>query len=97
MASRLTKPGTGLAVARLHAVAVAIAEASVELRSDHPFLCSSEVPGKRPAYILAYAEAFVEAVSKLVHRFCITTRRRESKPLDSHASRARRSQAISVS
>jgi hypothetical protein len=89
VASRLTKPDTGLAVVRLHAVAVAIAQASVELRSDHALPCSSEVPGKRATSILAYAEAFVEAVSKLVHRFCITGRRRESKPLDSHASRAR--------
>ena len=96
-ASRFTKPDTGLPIVRLDAVAVPVAQTSVELRSYHAFPRSSQVPGKRPTSIRAYAKALVHAVSELVHRICVARRRRESQPLDGHSPRARHSQTISVS
>ena len=65
-ASSPLKPFASSPVANLDAVAIAIAEANVELSPDHTLSGSSEIPAKSLAPILTHAEPLVEAVSEIV-------------------------------
>lgn len=95
-ASSSLKPLASSPAASLDAVAVAIAEAYVELGSEHALIRSSEIPAKRVASIFSHAEPLVEAVSEIVLGLQVAGRCRNSEPLHCHALRSRNSDAVSI-
>jgi hypothetical protein len=95
-ASSPLKPFARSRAASLDAVAIAIAEADVELGSEHALIRSSEIPAKRVASIFSHPEPLMEAVSEIVLGFRIARRCRDSEPLHCHALRLRNSEAVST-
>ena len=60
------KPFASSPVANLDAVAIAIAEANVELSSQHALFRGSEIPAKRLAKVFSNPEPLMEAVTEIV-------------------------------
>src|ERR1700730_13045460 len=79
-ASSLLKPFAGFPVASLDAVTIAIAEANVELSSEHALFRSSKIPAKTRGAYPYPPRAPMEAVSEIVS--CL-----RSRPLESPRSR----------
>jgi hypothetical protein len=80
-ASSPLKPFASSPAASLDAVAIAIAEANVELGSEHALFRSSEIPAKRVASIFSHPESLTEAESEIVLGLRIAGRCRDSEPL----------------
>ncbi len=95
-ASSPLKPFASFPVARLDAVAIAIAETNVELSPEHALFRSSEIPAKRVASILSHPKPLMEAVSEIVLGLRVAGRCRDSEPLHCHALRPRNSEAVTV-
>jgi hypothetical protein len=95
-ASSPLKPFASSPAASLDAVAIAIAEANVELSSEHALFRSSEIPAKRVASISSHPEPLMEAVSEIVLGLRIAGRCRDSEPLHCHTLRSRNSEAVSI-
>ena len=77
-ASSPLKPFASSPVASGDAVAIAIAEADVELASEHALIRSSEIPAKRVASIFSHPEPLMEAVSEIILGVRVARRRRKA-------------------
>ena len=65
-ASSPVKPFASSPVANLDAVAIAIAEANVELSLEHALFRGSEIPAKRLAKISSHPEPLMQAVTEII-------------------------------
>jgi hypothetical protein len=95
-ASSLLKPFASSSGASLDAVAIATAEANVELSSEHALFRSSKIPAKSLEPILTHPEPLMEAVSEIVLGVRVAGRRRDSEPLHRGALRPWNSEAVSI-